>query len=136
MEVIYNSCGGGLKTIILDAVCKKIIDNNNEIADEDITVLYQIFDQTLFKALDLIDKECIELLTISKTDRTYFSVQGANGFYTIYPHINFCECPMFKAGVKKNQVGVICKHVLACHLAFVLKKYKTRTTSELVYTHY
>lgn len=40
---------------------------------------------------------------------------------------------MFKFSVTKKDKDVMCKHILACHLALAMKKFKTRNTQDFAY---
>ncbi|XP_073980778.1 zinc finger SWIM domain-containing protein 7-like [Rhodnius prolixus] len=117
---------------LLETVCERIEENNYEITDEDIAVLYDVFGTDLEKSFELIEKKSFELVTVGNTARTYIVVNGSSGIYTLYPYVNFCQCCAYKMSITKKK-PFICKHILGSRLAIAMKKCKSRTSPNFVY---
>ncbi|XP_014255322.1 zinc finger SWIM domain-containing protein 7-like isoform X2 [Cimex lectularius] len=115
----------------LHVICNQIRENNST-AQEDVNLLYTLFGDILFKALELLDKDSIELITITNSQRKYFLVEDQGFYYTLYKHIPFCKCDQFRKSVDDNKVKNICSHVLACELSLALCSYHCTSMDKFV----
>ncbi|KAH9062467.1 hypothetical protein EDB87DRAFT_1559151 [Lactarius vividus] len=107
---------------------------HNIVSDEAVERLGILFsDQLLLAALDLIDRDCGQLLSVIKYvspwGRHHFSVLGMTDSYTVFPSLDrscsiphLCTCPAFAYAVLISQSQMTCKHVLATLIAERLSK--------------
>lgn len=70
------------------------------VIDDDFAALYTVYGDMLFNALEIIDNELIEKVTIRNTPRCYFLVgifYFLFSFFTLTIHffINFIRYPLF-----------------------------------------
>ncbi|TDL24256.1 hypothetical protein BD410DRAFT_767446 [Rickenella mellea] len=99
--------------------------------DDFLQKLRHIFPDTLIiAALDLVDRERVIKLQ-SSWGRTFFEVLGSTGSYTVHPLLPsatpvYCNCPSFTVSVLLSEDLLMCKHVLAVHVAQRLERCSER----------
>uniref|UniRef100_A0A0K8T5N3 SWIM-type domain-containing protein n=1 Tax=Lygus hesperus TaxID=30085 RepID=A0A0K8T5N3_LYGHE len=114
---------------LLKTICSEISQTQEGISDHHISVLYQLFGKALPKALDLIDKEEIEYITV-ESRRSYFIIRRPKATYYVYSTVLFCNCPYFQFNVLKKKKNLMCKHIIACHVALATKKCRFHSSPE------
>eukprot|EP00735_Rhodelphis_limneticus_P010628 TRINITY_DN3416_c0_g1::TRINITY_DN3416_c0_g1_i1::g.20627::m.20627 TRINITY_DN3416_c0_g1::TRINITY_DN3416_c0_g1_i1::g.20627 ORF type:complete len:130 (+),score=7.84,sp/Q55FI7/ZSWM7_DICDI/34.26/1e-12,SWIM/PF04434.12/0.00029 TRINITY_DN3416_c0_g1_i1:133-522(+) len=116
---------------ILDAVMSRIQKNQN-IQEDDLSILYSIYHHTLESAL-----ECLETGGVTKVvapcGRQTFIVQGRKP-YQVFPH--YCSCPAFSMFVLTRNEILNCKHQLAMKLAIALDRVKVQNVTDVQFSDY
>jgi len=107
--------------LLLKAGQENQTNSGHYISDELLSSLYVVFQQTLLHALDLVDKKHITLYS-SPSGRQVHTVRASTGnkVYTCLLSSNYCSCPSFVYTVILKGDTLMCKHMLASHLASAL----------------
>ncbi|KAF7376103.1 SWIM-type domain-containing protein [Mycena sanguinolenta] len=91
------------------------------VTDQSLLNLQSVFPRTLvLAALDLIDRG--NVLKIKGPARSHYDVLGSTTTYHVFinmpgPMSAYCTCPAFAYLVLSSETYLMCKHVLAVHLA-------------------
>ena len=120
-----------------------IAQTKDLVADDYATLYFLLGHDTLEKACNIIDNECVKLIEASKTKRKYFQVDGSRSNqlpYVVFLDSNFCSCEAFLRStselkttipMKKDNMRIsMCKHQIAARLASITNKYQTLTLPE------
>ncbi|XP_034237383.1 zinc finger SWIM domain-containing protein 7-like isoform X2 [Thrips palmi] len=100
---------------------ERIYNEDGKISDESLLALHAVFGPPLERALEMLEKECVTLLTTPNDTRQALQVSGGKGeLYTLFPYINFCPCLAFAHQVAISQTHITCKHVLAARLSQIM----------------
>lgn len=105
-------------------------EEHGHLTDEVLSALHFVFNQSLLHALDLIDqKKVIKLITTS--GRVLYQVAGSsNQVYICLLTGDFCTCPSYTFTVLVKMESLMCKHLLAVHLAEALGEFNSKTISD------
>ncbi|KAK3927167.1 Zinc finger SWIM domain-containing protein 7 [Frankliniella fusca] len=100
---------------------ERMYSEEGKFSDESLLALHAVFGAPLERALEMLEKDCVTLLTTSNDIRQALQVSGGRGeLYTLFPNINFCPCLAYAHQVITSQIHVSCKHVLAAKLSQVM----------------
>ena len=103
--------------VILEGIKSKLVEGEQRIRDDDLLALKCICGTNLLPALDILDKSAVEL-HISPSGRTAYIVKGnSRNTYLCLKAENFCSCLSFQYTVLIRRDSVLCKHLLAVHVA-------------------
>lgn len=97
---------------------ERIYSEEGKFSDESLLALHAVCGAPLERALEMLEKDCVTLLTTSNDIRQALQVSGGRGeLYTLLPNINFCPCLAYAHQVVSARTHVTCKHVLAARLS-------------------
>ncbi|XP_068748825.1 zinc finger SWIM domain-containing protein 7-like [Montipora capricornis] len=95
-------------------------EQHGQLTDELLSALHFVFHQPLLHALDLVDQKKVTKLT-STSGRVLYQVEGSsNRVYNCLITGEFCTCPSYTYTVLVKTESLMCKHLLAVHLAEAL----------------
>ncbi|EDO33107.1 predicted protein, partial [Nematostella vectensis] len=96
------------------------------LTDELMSALYFVFHEPVLHGLDLVDRRSITKL-VSPSGRTIYQVIGSAGqMYTCLLSSDYCTCPSYTYTVLVKMDSILCKHLLAAHLAEALGNIKEK----------
>lgn len=117
-----------------DIFCEieRIYNEEGKIGDESLLALHAVFGPPLERALEMLEMDCVTLLTTPNNNRQALQVSGGKGeLYTLFLSINFCPCLAYAHQVVLNRTHVTCKHVLAARLSQIMGRIvRKEVTSE------
>lgn len=106
---------------ILEGIESKLAVDEVRIRDEDLLALKCMCGPNLLSALDILDKSAVELHT-TPSGRTAYIVRGTSrNTYLCLKAENFCSCLSFQYTVLNRRDSVMCKHLLAVHVAEAIR---------------
>lgn len=114
-------------SMLAERVLKNIkLQDGNDLRDSDLIQLHSLYGDLAEKALLLLESSVFTILQTGDKKLKVCQVRGSSGtLYTLFPHLNFCECSAYKYHVCKTDPDFItCKHILAAHLAEITGKFK------------
>eukprot|EP00794_Sanderia_malayensis_P014373 gene14372-15871_t len=107
-----------------------------KLTDEVISALNCLFQGTLLHAFDLLDREFITKLR-TPSHREVFQVKGSSGIpYFCFQACDYCTCASFIYSVLLKRELLMCKHLLAMHLAIALEDFSVREITDQEYVAY
>ncbi|KAM0789459.1 hypothetical protein ACM66B_000281 [Microbotryomycetes sp. NB124-2] len=126
--------------------CLSQISQRKRVLDDDLKTLALVCTtNTILDALDLVDKDEVARIHLP-SGRKLYQVAAASSptkAYTVYlpslttpstddsstftSQLGYCPCPAFAHSVLRMDNAVICKHLLAAHLACSLDHCKDKT---------
>lgn len=84
-----------------------------------------MFSSTLPSALQIVDQKCVTCL-LGSNGRMFYKVKGSSGIsYLVLSSAFYCTCQSFLYTVLKKKSTLICKHILAVHIAQALNSTET-----------
>ena len=102
---------------ILEGVKLQLAEGEQSIKDVHLLALRCLCGANLLPALDILDKGGVEL-HISPSGRTAYIVRGSSrNTYLCLKAERFCSCLSFQYTVLNKHDSVMCKHLLAVHVA-------------------
>lgn len=105
-------------------------EKHGHLTDEVLSALHFVFHQPLLDALDLIDRKNITKLT-TPSGRVLYQVLGSsNTLYTCLITGDYCTCPSYTFTVLVKMESLMCKHLLAVHLAEALGECKNQIITD------
>ncbi|CAH3185891.1 unnamed protein product [Porites evermanni] len=105
-------------------------EQHGHLTDELLSALQCVFHQPLLYALDLVDQRNITRLT-TPSGRILHQVTGSsNQVYNCLISGDFCTCPSYTFTVLVKMEALMCKHLLAVHLAEALGESKKQDISD------
>eukprot|EP00112_Aurelia_sp_Birch-Aquarium-sp1_P011163 Seg2351.7 transcript_id=Seg2351.7/GoldUCD/mRNA.D3Y31 product="Zinc finger SWIM domain-containing protein 7" protein_id=Seg2351.7/GoldUCD/D3Y31 len=109
---------------------------HEKLTDEMMSALHCVFPTTLLHAVDLIDRKFItKFVTPSK--REIYQVKGSSGVpYFCFASSDYCTCPSYLYTVLLKREALMCKHLLAMHLAISMNNFAVREISDEDYVAY
>ena len=97
---------------------EKEMEENGKISDFLLETLYAIYGPPLVQALDCIDRQAITHITCPAGRGLYqVKASGGSNKYLCLLSVNYCSCPYFVYGIVVREEAMMCKHLLAVHLA-------------------
>ncbi|XP_026283251.1 zinc finger SWIM domain-containing protein 7 [Frankliniella occidentalis] len=100
---------------------ERLYSEEGKFSDESLLALHAVFGAPFERALEMLEKDCVTLLTTANDTRQALQVSGGRGeLYTLFPNINFCPCLAYAHQVVTSRIHVSCKHVLAARLSQVM----------------
>lgn len=105
-------------------------EQHGHLTDELLSALHFVFHQPLLHALDLVDQKNVTKLT-TPSGRVLYQVLGSsNHIYNCLITGDFCTCPSYTFTVLVKMESLMCKHLLAVHLAEALGECRNRAISD------
>ncbi|KAL9981974.1 hypothetical protein ACROYT_G010750 [Oculina patagonica] len=105
-------------------------EKHGHLTDEILSALHFVFHQPLLHALDLVDQKNITKLTTPSGRVLYQVVGSSNQLYNCLITGDFCTCPSYTFTVLVKMESLMCKHLLAIHLAEALGECRNRTITD------
>jgi len=105
-------------------------EQHGRLTDEILSALHFVFHQPLLHALDLIDQKNVIKLTTPSGRSLYQVVGSSNQVYNCLITGEFCTCPSYTFTVLVKMESLMCKHLLAVHLAEALGECRNRDISD------
>lgn len=105
-------------------------EQHGHLTDEVLSALHFIFHQPLLHALDLVDQKNVTKLTTPSGRVLYQVVGSSNQVYNCLTSGDFCTCPSYTFTVLVKMESLMCKHLLAIHLAEALGECRRKAISD------
>jgi len=111
----------------------KAIESSGAVTDDQLSMLYFMFDKNLERALRILDQGGVQCIISHPGRRSVFQVIGESksgpNSYLCFPE-HFCSCQSFFFDVVSRNEQLCCKHQLAAKLAKALHRYRDVTVSD------
>jgi len=119
------------ETETLDDICRKA-GSNQEISDEDLLELQQVFGQRSAKALEVLRENRVKKYIFKPSNRVVWVVVGKGRDYLLMTKAEFCTCDDFYFRVLDRQIHM-CYHLVAQRLAEASGSYETVEADDELY---
>ena len=115
---------------VLKSVKKRCSDGERTINSDDLLALNNLCGQMVLQALDLVDKSSIKLSSCPSGRKVYEVLGSSKSTYVCLTTSNFCSCLSFQYSVLMRGDSLMCKHLLAVHIADAVGMVTQQTVSD------
>ena len=104
----------------------------NELTTDDVLNLDKCFKEKATRALEAVQKNAVQLITFTPSEREIWSVKGQEKTHLVLRH-TYCDCVDFYMNVVIKRKNECCYHLIAVEIANKLKKYNRISANDEEY---